>query len=327
MLMHTIAARRDGMPALASQSAAVISSASGARRFGSAEAAIHAAQLARCSGFGSLGWKTRLRELRRKPGRMLPGAARDLQHRTGRRQHAPQDAEDRLAVALRGGGVEARVHQTRQHSGALAKEGTRWICDRSFSKAISCGSSRSSRSTLPACGRRREIPRSGAGCRFASASEAEASQLIAFASAAAAKGAMLAFAQILRASGEIMGSTSYLAVEPAHRRLEIGATWLNPRHQRTGANTEAKLLLLRHAFETLGCERVEFKTDSREQGVARRARAHRRDARRAPCARTWGASTASRRDSVYFGVIAPEWPHVRAHLEGLLARARSRQTR
>jgi RimJ/RimL family protein N-acetyltransferase len=137
---------------------------------------------------------------------------------------------------------------------------------------------------------------------------------------------MLGFAQILRATGEIAGSTSFLAIEPAHRRLEIGATWLNPRHQRTGANTEAKLLLLRHAFEALGCERVEFKTDA--ENKASRAALARIGAREEGTLRShMGRLDGSRRDSVYFGVIAPEWPHVRAHLEGLLARARSRQTR
>ena len=157
---------------------------------------------------------------------------------------------------------------------------------------------------------------------FRVGSEAEASQLVAFANAAAAKGGMLAFAQILRASDEIMGSTSYLAVEPAQRRLEIGATWLHPRHQRTGANTEAKLLLLRHAFEALGCERVEFKTDS--ENKASRAALARIGASEEGTLRSHMARVdGSRRDSVYFSVIAPEWPRVRAHLEGLLARSRS----
>jgi len=156
---------------------------------------------------------------------------------------------------------------------------------------------------------------------FRVGSEAEASQLVAFANAAATKGGMLAFAQILRASHEIMGSTSYLAVEPAQRRLEIGATWLHPRHQRTGANTEAKLLLLRHAFEALGCERVEFKTDS--ENKASRAALARIGASEEGTLRSHMARfDGSRRDSVYFSVIAPEWPRVRAHLEGLLARSR-----
>ena len=151
-------------------------------------------------------------------------------------------------------------------------------------------------------------------------SQAEAEQMIAFASAGAEKGSLLAFVQILRATGEIAGSTSYLAIEPAHRRLEIGGTWLNPRYQRTGANTEAKLLLLRHAFEQLGCRRVEFKTDSEnKQSRAALARigATEEGIFRSHMVRLDGG----RRDSVYFSVIDPEWPRVRSRLEALLARS------
>ena len=130
---------------------------------------------------------------------------------------------------------------------------------------------------------------------------------------------MLAFAQILRATGEIAGSTSYLAIEPAHRRLEIGATWLNPRHQRTGANTEAKLLLLRHAFEQLGCRRVEFKTDS-ENKQSRTALARIGATEEGTFRSHMIRPDGGRRDSVYFSVIDEEWPRVRSHLEALLAR-------
>jgi len=157
---------------------------------------------------------------------------------------------------------------------------------------------------------------------FRISSQAEAEQMIAFASAGAEKGSLLAFAQILRATGEIAGSTSYLAVEPAHLRLEIGATWLNPRHQRSGANTEAKLLLLRHAFEQLGCRRVEFKTDSQNlQSRAALARigATEEGTFRSHMVRLDGSS----RDSVYFSMIDTEWPRVRSHLERLLARGAS----
>jgi RimJ/RimL family protein N-acetyltransferase len=157
---------------------------------------------------------------------------------------------------------------------------------------------------------------------FRVGSETDVSQLVAFSNAAAARGAMLAFAQILRASDEVMGSTSYLAVEPAQRRLEIGATWLHPRHQRTGANTEAKLLLLRHAFDALGCERVEFKTDA--ENKASRAALARIGASEEGTLRSHMARfDGTRRDSVYFSVIKPEWPRVRARLEALLARSRS----
>ena len=154
---------------------------------------------------------------------------------------------------------------------------------------------------------------------FRISSQAEAEQMIAMAGAAAEKGSMLGFAQILRATGEIAGATSYLAVEPAHLRLEIGGTWLHPRHQRTGANTEAKLLLMRHAFEQLGCRRVEFKTDSENQqsrAALARIGATEEGTFRSHMVRLDGG----RRDSVYFSVIDAEWPRVRSHLEALLAR-------
>jgi RimJ/RimL family protein N-acetyltransferase len=153
---------------------------------------------------------------------------------------------------------------------------------------------------------------------FRIASPAAVDQMIAIASAAAANGTMLSFAQIQRASGGIMGSTSYLAIDPANLRLEIGATWLHPKHQRSGANTEAKLLLLRHAFDELGCRRVEFKTDSlnqRSRAALARIGASEEGTLRSHMVRLDGSS----RDSVYFSVIAPEWPRVRAHLEKLLA--------
>jgi RimJ/RimL family protein N-acetyltransferase len=148
---------------------------------------------------------------------------------------------------------------------------------------------------------------------------AETEQMIAVARGGAAAGSMLAFAQVLRATDEIAGSTSYLAIEPAHRRLEIGATWLNPRFQRSGANTEAKLLLLGHAFEKLGCRRVEFKTDSdnrQSRTALARIGATEEGTFRSHMVRQGGG----RRDSVYFSVIDEEWPRVRSHLEALLAR-------
>src|SRR5262249_51183921 len=76
------------------------------------------------------------------------------------------------------------------------------------------------------------------------------------------RSASLPFVIIHQTSGEVIGSTRYGNIEPLHHRLEIGWTWVTPRHQRTAANTEAKLLLLTHAFETLGANRVELKTDA-----------------------------------------------------------------
>jgi RimJ/RimL family protein N-acetyltransferase len=123
---------------------------------------------------------------------------------------------------------------------------------------------------------------------------------------------------ILRA-GAVVGSTSYLSVEPAHLRLEIGHTWMNPATWGTGANTEAKYLLLRHAFETLGCRRVEFKTDAKNE----RARA----ALAALPAEFEGVHRkhmvvrdGERRDSAWYAVIDDDWPAVKAALERRLQR-------
>jgi RimJ/RimL family protein N-acetyltransferase len=120
-------------------------------------------------------------------------------------------------------------------------------------------------------------------------------------------------------SGELVGSSRYLNVRPADRALEIGWTWLHPSAWRSGANVEAKLLMLRHAFETLGCVRVEFKTDARNE----RSRA----ALAAIPAQFEGilrnhmiVSDVGPRNSAYFSVIDSEWPAVRANLERRLDR-------
>ena len=118
--------------------------------------------------------------------------------------------------------------------------------------------------------------------------------------------------------GEEVGSSSYLSLAPEHLRLEIGNTWMNPSTWGTGANVEAKYLLLRHAFETLGCRRVEFKTDARNE----RARA----ALAALPAEFEGIHRkhmlvrgGERRDSAWYAVIDDDWPDVKAALERRLA--------
>jgi N-acetyltransferase len=129
-------------------------------------------------------------------------------------------------------------------------------------------------------------------------------------------GSALPFVQVWKETGEVYGSTSYLAIDLANRRLEIGATWLTPAFQRTAANTEAKLLLLAHAFDVLGCNRVEFKTDhlnARSRAAIRRLGALEEGALRAHMVRPDGTL----RDSVYFSILRSEWPAVR---EGLLQR-------
>jgi N-acetyltransferase len=122
-----------------------------------------------------------------------------------------------------------------------------------------------------------------------------------------------------RRSEEVVGSSRYLNLRPADRALEIGWTWLNPSVWRTGINVEVKLLLLAHAFEELGCVRVELKTDARNE----RSRA----AMAAIPAQFEGVlrnhmtvPDVGLRDSAYYSVIDSEWPDVRANLERRLDR-------
>jgi RimJ/RimL family protein N-acetyltransferase len=135
--------------------------------------------------------------------------------------------------------------------------------------------------------------------------------------AAATSGSLLPFVTIERGTRRVIGATSFLAIEPAHKRLEIGATWITPSHQRSAANTEAKLLQLTHCFEVLGCNRVEFKTDERnEKSRAALARigAKEEGRFRAHMLMPDGAL----RTSVWFSVIASEWPAVKSALAGKL---------
>lgn len=122
-------------------------------------------------------------------------------------------------------------------------------------------------------------------------------------------------------AGAVLGSTRFLNVRPEHRVVEIGWTWLNPSAWRSGANVEAKLLMLAHAFEALGCQRVELKTDARNE----RSRA----AMEALPARFEGVMRKHMvmpgigvRDSAYYSVIDDDWPAVRSGLERRLERFR-----
>ena len=123
---------------------------------------------------------------------------------------------------------------------------------------------------------------------------------------------------VVVAGGVPVGSTSYMSLAPEHLRLEIGNTWMNPATWGTGANTEAKYVLLRHAFERLGARRVEFKTDALNE----RARA----ALAALPAEFEGIHRkhmlvrgGERRDSAWYAVIDDDWPGVRERLEARLA--------
>ena len=119
-----------------------------------------------------------------------------------------------------------------------------------------------------------------------------------------------------RDSGKLLGSTSYLNADRHNLRVEIGGTWITPDLQRTGVNTECKWLLLRHAFEELGANRVEFKTDSMNKGS--RAALARIGAKEEGTLRNHMVRPdGSLRHSTYFGVTAEEWPRVERHLTEL----------
>lgn len=130
-----------------------------------------------------------------------------------------------------------------------------------------------------------------------------------------------AFAVLDVRSGSPLGSTRYLALRPEHRGLEIGWTWLSSEAWGTGANVEAKLLLMGHAFDELGCMRVEFKTDALNE----RSRA----ALEALPARFEGifrkhmlVRDGALRDSAWYAVTDEEWPAVRQNLRERLSRSR-----
>ncbi len=132
-----------------------------------------------------------------------------------------------------------------------------------------------------------------------------------------AKGADLPFAVVHQDLGRAIGATRYLDIQRANRAVEIGGTWYAPEHQRTAANTEAKLLLLSHAFETLGCIRVQLKTDERNvrsQRAIERIGAVREGTLRHSVIMPDGF----RRSSVYYSVLESEWPMVKTRLEGML---------
>lgn len=133
--------------------------------------------------------------------------------------------------------------------------------------------------------------------------------------AGAATGSEVPFATVDLASGRAIGSTRFMAIVPEHRRLEIGWTWVGLAFRRTGMNREAKLLQLGHAFEVLGANRVEFKTDARNApsraallGIGATFEGIFRNHMIMP--------TAPLRNSAWYSVIAEEWPAVRSRLEG-----------
>jgi RimJ/RimL family protein N-acetyltransferase len=137
------------------------------------------------------------------------------------------------------------------------------------------------------------------------------------------EGTALPFVTVERSSGTVVGSTRFANYDSANRRIEIGWTWLAPAWQRTVTNTEAKYLMLTHAFEQLGCVRVELKTDvlntqsrnailrigAKEEGILRKHTL------------TW---TGRYRDSIYYSILDEEWPQVKARLKTLVAQRPTR---
>jgi RimJ/RimL family protein N-acetyltransferase len=137
-----------------------------------------------------------------------------------------------------------------------------------------------------------------------------------------AEGSMLPFAIVDPRTGRAVGVTSYMHIDAVNRRLEIGSTWYRRSVQRTALNTECKYLLLRHAFETLACIAVEFRThyfnEQSRRAIERLGakldgvlRQHQR------------LKDGSLRDTCVYSIIASEWPSVRAHLHWQLTRPRA----
>lgn len=134
-----------------------------------------------------------------------------------------------------------------------------------------------------------------------------------------AEGRYVAWATIDRAGGRAVGSTRFGDISPHDGRVEIGWTWIAPSHQRTAVNTEAKLLQLRYAFDELGATRVALKTDARNlrsQAAIERLGAVREGVLRRHIRLPDGFT----RDTVYYSILAEEWPAVRARLEERLSR-------
>jgi RimJ/RimL family protein N-acetyltransferase len=135
----------------------------------------------------------------------------------------------------------------------------------------------------------------------------------------AKQGTDLPFVVIHLASGKVAGATRYLNMQPDQRGLEIGGTWYGLEYQRTMVNTECKYLLLKYAFETLDCIRVQFKTDSRN--IRSQRAIERIGAKREGILRNHMILPDGHyRDSVYYSILEREWPEVKAALEERLAR-------
>jgi len=131
------------------------------------------------------------------------------------------------------------------------------------------------------------------------------------------------FATVERSTGRAIGSTRFAQFEREHSRVEIGWTWIGREWQRTATNTEAKLLMLTHAFDTLGMRRVELKTDVLNER-SRRAIARLGAVEEGVFRQHVMTNSGRVRDTVYYSILSREWPSVRAGLEAKLAGGASR---
>ena len=145
-----------------------------------------------------------------------------------------------------------------------------------------------------------------------------------------AKGSMCPFAVIDPTTGRAVGMSTYMNIDAAHRRVEIGSTWYRRSVQRTPLNTEAKRLLLAHAFEQLNCIAVEFRThffNHQSRRAIERLGAKLDGVLRSHQINTHPLSAGALRDTCVYSIIANEWPNVRAHLDFQLNRSAPKDTR
>ena len=140
------------------------------------------------------------------------------------------------------------------------------------------------------------------------------------------QGSMCPFAVIDTASGQVVGMTTYMNIDHLNRRVEIGSTWYRQSVQRTGLNTEAKRLLLAHAFEVLDCIAVEFRThffNQQSRRAIERLGARLDGVLRNHQINPHPLAAGALRDTCVYSIIAGEWPNVKAHLDHQLTRVRT----
>lgn len=134
------------------------------------------------------------------------------------------------------------------------------------------------------------------------------------------RGESLCFVVVSQHTGGVIGTTRFMDIAPAHRRVEIGWTWITSAHQRTGANVEAKLLLLTHAFDVLGVQKVVLKTETLNE-QSRRAILALGATQEGTFRRQFLAEDGRARDMMYFSILDSEWPAVRDRLTARLTRS------